>query len=129
LIEEVNETFIRMFGYRRDELIGRSRVAFGISDRDAQNEIMTRLEEEGLIRDLECTEKTKSGEEREISVDVIPITFGGASHALSTIQDITGRKRIESELHRRQAEIRALFDNIPAGLVLFDATPPYTVLV
>jgi len=129
LIEEVNETFIRMFGYRRDELIGRSRVAFGISDRDAQNEIMTRLEEEGLIRDLECTEKTKSGEEREISVDVIPITFGGASHALSTIQDITGRKRIESELHRRQAEIRALFDNIPAGLVLFDVTPPYTVLV
>jgi PAS domain S-box-containing protein len=45
------------------------------------------------------------------------------------MRDVTERKQIEEELRQRQAEIRALFDNIPAGLVLFSGTPPYTVLV
>jgi PAS domain S-box-containing protein len=44
-------------------------------------------------------------------------------------QDITERKHAEEELRRKQTEIQVLFQNIPAGLVLFDATPPYTVLV
>ncbi len=43
--------------------------------------------------------------------------------------DVTDRKRTEEALRRRQSEIKALFDNTPAGLVLFDAAPPYTVLV
>jgi PAS domain S-box-containing protein len=45
------------------------------------------------------------------------------------MRDITVRKQAEDELRQRQAEIRALFDNIPAGLVLFSGTAPYTVLV
>jgi PAS domain S-box-containing protein len=45
------------------------------------------------------------------------------------MRDITERKQVEEELRQRQAEIQALFDNIPAGLVLFSGTPPYTVLV
>jgi PAS domain S-box-containing protein len=45
------------------------------------------------------------------------------------MRDITKRKKAEDELRQRQAEIQALFDNIPAGLVLFSGTAPYTVLV
>lgn len=48
---------------------------------------------------------------------------------IGIVQDITESKRTEEELQRSQAEIRALFDHIPAGLVLFDAKPPYSVLV
>jgi PAS domain S-box-containing protein len=43
--------------------------------------------------------------------------------------DVTDRKRVEEELRQRHAEIQALFDNTPAGLVLFDGARPYTVLV
>jgi PAS domain S-box-containing protein len=42
--------------------------------------------------------------------------------------DITEQEKAEEELKRRQAEIRTLFENTPAGLVLFDAKSPYTVL-
>ncbi len=43
--------------------------------------------------------------------------------------DITGQLKVEESLREKQTEIEALFNNIPAGLVLFDAAPPYTVLV
>lgn len=43
-------------------------------------------------------------------------------------EDITARKKAEEQLRRKQAEIQALLENTPAGLVLFEATPPYTVL-
>jgi PAS domain S-box-containing protein len=45
------------------------------------------------------------------------------------MRDITERKQVEVQLQQKQAEIQALFENIPAGLVLFSGQPPYTVLV
>jgi PAS domain S-box-containing protein len=44
-------------------------------------------------------------------------------------RDVTEQKVAEGALRRKQTEIQTLFENIPAGLVLFDVTPPYTVLV
>jgi PAS domain S-box-containing protein len=35
----------------------------------------------------------------------------------------------EEQLHRQQVEMQTLFDNIPAGLVLFDAVSPFRVLI
>jgi PAS domain S-box-containing protein len=49
--------------------------------------------------------------------------------SLSMITDITERKKAEQAFRRQQAEIETLFENIPAGLVLFDAARPYKVLV
>jgi PAS domain S-box-containing protein len=44
-------------------------------------------------------------------------------------REVSERKKLEVELTRKQTEIQTLFDSTPAGLVLFDAAPPYTVLV
>jgi PAS domain S-box-containing protein len=51
-----------------------------------------------------------------------------AGHFVAVFDDITSRKQAEADLRRKQAELQVLFDNTPAGLVLFDASPPYTVL-
>ena len=45
------------------------------------------------------------------------------------IRDITDQRQAEEALKRKQTEIQALFDNTPAGLVLFDIDPKYRVLV
>jgi len=54
---------------------------------------------------------------------------GTIVRSVGMVQDITGLKQVETELRQRQAEIQAIFENIPAGLVLFSGTAPYTVLV
>jgi PAS domain S-box-containing protein len=43
--------------------------------------------------------------------------------------DITERKLAEEDLRIRNSQIQALFDYSGASMVLFDAKPPYTVLV
>ena len=47
----------------------------------------------------------------------------------SLVATALARKKAEEALRQRQAEIRALIDNIPAGIVLFGGKPPYPVLV
>jgi signal transduction histidine kinase len=47
---------------------------------------------------------------------------------VGVVQNITDRKQAEEELRRKQAEVQALLENTPAGLVLFEGTPPYKVL-
>jgi PAS domain S-box-containing protein len=49
--------------------------------------------------------------------------------AVVAAREITGLKKAEEDYRRQQAEIQTLFENIPAGLVLFDANPPYRVMV
>ncbi|MDD1775884.1 MAG: PAS domain S-box protein [Candidatus Methanomethylicus sp.] len=44
------------------------------------------------------------------------------------VSDTTAHRKVEEDLRRKQVEIQTLLENTPAGLVLFDATPPYKVL-
>ncbi|MEN6328702.1 MAG: ATP-binding protein [Methanobacteriaceae archaeon] len=46
-----------------------------------------------------------------------------------SVRDITMKKQMEREILRKQTEIQTLFDNTPAGMVLFNGKHPYTVLV
>lgn len=53
---------------------------------------------------------------------------GKTARLVGVVQNITARKQAEERLRRQQAEIQTLLENTPAGLVLFEATPPYKVL-
>jgi hypothetical protein len=44
------------------------------------------------------------------------------------VRDITGRKEAEEALRLAHSQMRAMFEHSNAGLVLFDAKPPYRVL-
>lgn len=43
-------------------------------------------------------------------------------------REIAERTRLEQEVKKRQVELQSLFNNSNAGLVLFNAKPPFTVL-
>ena len=91
----VNAALERLLGFDRAELLGHTTMDLGITDAASQDEVSAKLAADGLVHDFECRRTTKSGEQRWVSLNIDPITVRGEPHLLSTLQDVTERRRAE----------------------------------
>jgi len=101
VILEVNDSFVSMFGYARDEIIGHSALQIGLYDDPSSRERALKiLEEQSFIRDFELTMRRKSGEVRWILMSAQPMDLRGEHCWLTISRDITERKHAEEERER-----------------------------
>ena len=106
---EVNEAFQQMWGYTRDEVIGRSVADVGIWPRMEQWEYVARLlEKHGRIRDLELHLRTRTGDDRVVLACAERIELSGEPCVVVIAMDISERKRTEDALRRANAYSRSL---------------------
>ena len=102
-ILDANEEYERMYGYRRDELVGRSAFDLELWLDKAQREHIVSLLRRGVpVRDLELKGRTKSGDVRTVRYNGQLINIGGTLCLISAVVDITDRKRLESQLQQAQ---------------------------
>ena len=105
---DVNEAFVRVSGFSREELIGMSSLDVGIwvnpEDRRHLAEILTR---DGFLRHLEKEFRTKSGEVRHGLFNVEPVCIGRETCVLTLVLDITRRTEAEAALRRSQSVLQA----------------------
>ncbi|HXE76430.1 MAG TPA: PAS domain S-box protein [Candidatus Xenobia bacterium] len=119
---DVNESFLRLTGYSRDEVIGRSSAELRLWADEAEREhLVRRLKKQGSVREQECRFRTRSGEERcgLVSADLIDID--GEPCLLSVVRDITGTHQARRELEERTLYLNALLENNPLAVVVLDA--------
>ena len=106
LFADVNDSFLQLLGYRRDEVIGRTAFDLHIFDHVAERtELIQKLLDEGEIKNREITTRTKSGEVIHVLFSTETIELDGESFALATILDITDRKRAEEQILKLNAEL------------------------
>jgi two-component system, cell cycle sensor histidine kinase and response regulator CckA len=100
---DVNEAFLRVTGYQRDEVISRTSLELNFWERpEARSELVTTLRTEGSVRNLEITYRTKSGEQR-IALDSSEIIeVGGQKCMISILRDMTEQKSLEKQLRQAQ---------------------------
>ena len=110
VILEVNDSFVSMSGFNRDEIIGNSALQLGLyADPSSRERALKILEAQGFVRDLELTMRRKSGEVRWILFSSEPMDLRGEHCWLTISRDITDRKHAEEErerLLRREKEAR-----------------------
>jgi len=108
-IVEVNEEFEGVFGYARQDVIGRTSVELGMyPDPDERIRTAAKVQEQGFVRNAEMKLRTKSGNLRDFLVNTDFVEIGKEKHVLTTAKDITESKEAEGELrlHRdRLAEL------------------------
>jgi len=100
---DVNESFLRVTGYRREDVIGHTAWEMKLWKRPEDRvRYLKALKEEGSVRDMEIMFQTKSGAERAglISAEVIDIL--SQKCAIAVIRDITERNRLEVQLRQAQ---------------------------
>ena len=96
---DANETCMRILGYQREEMIGRTSLELGIWESQADRDRVIRaLEEHGTVRDIEVNLRGKTGESFVGLTSAEFIDIDGEQYVLSMINDITARKRAEMKI-------------------------------
>jgi PAS domain S-box-containing protein len=123
VIQGLNDHAARMYGYEREELVGKStRILYDSDERYESygRYIQERLASEG-VASFEFEGRTKQGEPRDFLVYIAPLAPGGDSNEITaTILDITERKRVEQALKESEEQYRTLFVHSQAVNLLLD---------
>ncbi len=122
LLLSVNDHWLRVMGYERDEVIGRPAVEFLTEEsrRYGLEVAIPRLREHGSARDIEYRMVKKGGEVIDV---VLSATAefdeqGRIIHSSAFLIDVTDRKRAEEELRRSEARFRQLVEHAEDAVFL-----------
>jgi PAS domain S-box-containing protein len=111
---DANDQFLKLYGYQREEVIGRTTLELNLwADPDDRERIGQRLQDsQGSVRDLQVMMRTKSGEIREVLLSIEWIELEDELCALSMAHDLTEHKRAEVELKQLAEERRILASRV-----------------
>ncbi|MHC4534374.1 MAG: PAS domain S-box protein [Planctomycetota bacterium] len=110
---EINEGFEDMFGYPRNEVLGKTTVELNLwhssEDRDA---MLKEFEEKGRVKDLEIHIRDKAGDIHDCLLSCELMYIDAKPCFVSTARDITERKKTEKKLIENQAHLRSLVSQL-----------------
>ncbi len=113
---EVNDAHEKAFGYKREEVIGRSSFELGIIPASpARDAVVRLLKERGRIINEELQAVTRDGRTLTMLHSAELIELGGRQCVLRVSHDITDRKRAEEALRESEQRFRSYFELASVG--------------
>jgi len=100
---DVNNAFLSMLGYSREEMIGRTASELNVwANIDDRKKAAQKLVEHGSLRGELLHLQTKTGDIRYVLVSTEIITLNEQEFILSIFYDITDQRRLETHLRQTQ---------------------------
>jgi PAS domain S-box-containing protein len=108
---DVNDSFSRLLGFTRDEVLGRTAVELGTwADLTERASLLRLLREHGAVREMETHFRTKAGETRDTLLSAELIELGRQPCILGLFYDITERKKIAAREKALLQGLRAVVE-------------------
>jgi len=97
-IFDINNAFVKLFRYERDELIGRTALELGLwVDPEQRSSAMETVSKAGSVHGLEVQGRTRSGETNQLLASFELIALGDVPHIVGMFYDITEHKKLEEQ--------------------------------
>ena len=113
---DVNDAFCKLFGFTREEAVGRSSLELGIVDPEAQQKRVQHVKKTGMIRDMEVQARNRHGNPLDLLISVETIRLNEEAYALTTMIDVTERKRVGDALQKAHSELERKIQERTAAL-------------
>jgi len=124
-ILEVNNTWLRMFGYNRDEVVGKMKLTDLLEEEDRAifSDTFPELKNKGVIENIDYSVRKKDGTFLPVLINATAIydEEGGFLRSRSIVRDNSERKLYQEKLEHASGEWRSTFDSMPYGVMLLDA--------
>lgn len=119
---DVNDAFVQLTGYSREEAIGRTSVELGIwVDPADRARLVQRLQQGETVRNFETSLRMKDGRTISVLASVELVELAGEKVLLTFVRDISKRKQMEAALRDSEERLRLIIENMPVLLDAFDA--------
>lgn len=123
----INRGFTKIMGYTEKEIIGKTSLEYNIwDDPEDRQRLVTGLQEDGEVTNLEAAFRMKGGGIRYGLMSASVIELNGVSHILSITRDITDRKMAQEALKESENKYRLLADNASDVIFVLDMELNYT---
>lgn len=116
MIQSWNRGAERVYGYRAEEVIGRSISLLCPPNRlDEVPAMLDRIANGEHVRNVETVQRRKKGDRIDVSLTISPVKDpdGSVMGASAIARDVTEQKRIEAALRDSEARFRMMADTAP----------------
>lgn len=96
-IFDVNDRFLELLGYRREEVLGRRSTELGLLPPPDRRDVARMLSEAGRLRRAEVRFRTKSGEVRQGLLSIERLRLDGTDAILSLLDDVSELRHAEAQ--------------------------------
>jgi PAS domain S-box-containing protein len=98
---EMNGEYLDFFGYRREEMVGRTDLELKLwADPGARAAMLEKFKAEGRVHNIEVRLRRKTGETRMALMSGEKMLLGGEPVLIAMFVDVTEKKQLESDLFR-----------------------------
>ena len=108
---DVNNVFLRDFGWRKDEILGQTSLSIGLwTSPEQRPKFIKTLQADGRLVNYPAQWLNRSGETLDIEISATLIKIEGKTHILAFSTNVTERNRTTAELNRYHQQLEAMVE-------------------
>ncbi len=116
---EANQACFDLFGYRREEVLGKTTLELGMWPSAAGRErLLARLRSEARVVNSDIQFRVRSGDLIDVLYSAQVVEFSGEHCIVGTIVDVTARKRAEELQREYEQRFAKVFHSSPDAIVI-----------